>query len=79
MNSGPLSLRMCFGTPRMAKSSARESITSALVIPRSAFSTRHSRVNSSIIESHLIWLPLAVRSKMKSQHQTSFGASARRR
>jgi hypothetical protein len=79
MNSGPLSLRMCFGTPRMAKSSARESITSALVIPRSAFSTRHSRVNSSIIESHLIWLPLAVRSKMKSQHQTSFGASALRR
>jgi len=32
-----LSLRMCFGTPRMAKSSARESITSALVIPRSAW------------------------------------------
>jgi hypothetical protein len=79
MNSGPLSLRMCFGTPRMAKSSARESITSVLVIPRSAFSTRHSRVNSSIIESHLIWPPLAVRSKMKSQHQTSFGASALRR
>jgi hypothetical protein len=65
--------------PRIANSSESASTTSLLVIPRSTFSARHSRVNSSITESHFSWLPLNVRSKIKSQHQTSFGDSARRR
>jgi hypothetical protein len=79
MTSGPLSLQKGFGAPRMAMRSARESITSAPMISRSTFSVRHSRVNSSITESHLIWLPLDVRSKMMSQHQTPSSDSARRR
>jgi len=44
--------------PRIANISASESTTSSLVIPRLALSVRHSRVNSSITESHLSWLPL---------------------
>ena len=37
MNSGPLSLRMCLGTPRIANSSASVSITSSLVMLRATF------------------------------------------
>jgi hypothetical protein len=48
MNSGPLSLRMHRGTPRIASSSASVSITSSLVMFRSTFKARHSRVFSSI-------------------------------
>ncbi|TWU00476.1 hypothetical protein Pla108_14270 [Botrimarina colliarenosi] len=39
-NSGPLSLRMWPGTPRIANSSHNASITSSLVMLRSIFSTR---------------------------------------
>jgi len=38
------------------------SITSSLVMPRSTFTARHSRVYSSTIDSHFNWLPLTVRS-----------------
>jgi hypothetical protein len=62
MNSGPLSLRICRGTPRIAKSSESVSITSSLVMPRSTFKVRHSRVYSSTTDSHFNWLPLTVRS-----------------
>lgn len=72
MNSGPLSLRMCSGTPRMANSSASASITSSLVMLRSTFKARHSRVYPSTIDSHFKGLPLVVRSNTKSQVQTWF-------
>ena len=50
------------GTPRIAKSSESVSITSSLVMPRLTFKARRSRVYSSTIDSHISWLPLAVRS-----------------
>ena len=62
MNSGPLSLRMCLCTPHIAKSPESLSITSSLVMPRSTFKARHSRLYSSTIDSHFNWLPLTVRS-----------------
>jgi hypothetical protein len=42
-----LSLRMCLGTPRIANSSESVSITFSLVMPRSTFRAKHSRVYSS--------------------------------
>ncbi len=59
-NSGPLSERTHFGTPRIANSSANVSITSSLVMLRSTFKAKHSLVCSSTIDSHLSWLPLVV-------------------
>jgi hypothetical protein len=70
MNSGPLSERMHCGTPRIANSSASVSITSSLVMLRSTFNAKHSRVCSSTIDSHLSWLPLVVWSNTKSHAQT---------
>ena len=48
---------MHFGTPRIANSSASVSITSSLVMLRSTFKAKHSRVYSSTIDSHFSWLP----------------------
>lgn len=70
---------MCRGTPRIANSSSSVSITSSLVMPRSSFKAKHSRVYSSTNDSQFSWLPLAFRSNTKSQHHTSLGFSARRR
>src|SRR5690606_39123242 len=78
-NSGPLSLRIHRGTPRIANSSASVSITSSLVMLRPTFRHRHSRVYSSTIDSHLSALPEVVRSNTKSHAHTSFLCSARRR
>lgn len=75
MNSGPLSLRTIPGTPRIANNFASTSITSSLVMLRSTFSTKHSRVYSSTRDSHFIRLPLVVRSNTISQHQTWFQRS----
>ncbi|MBX3382837.1 MAG: hypothetical protein KF864_04945 [Phycisphaeraceae bacterium] len=41
-NSGPLSLRMCTGTPRMVINSVSTSTTSAPVMHRSTSAARHS-------------------------------------
>jgi hypothetical protein len=67
---------MCRGTPRIANSSASVSITSSLVMLRSTLRHKHSRVNSSTIESHFSVLPLVVRSNTKSQHQTVMALGA---
>jgi len=47
MNSEPLSLRRCPGTPRDRIASARRSRTRSPDIERFTSSSRHSRVNSS--------------------------------
>jgi hypothetical protein len=59
--------------------SASVSITSSLVMPRSTFRARHSRVYLSTIDNHFNLLPLVVLSKKKPLHHVLFGASARRR
>lgn len=56
---------------------ASVSITSSLVMLRSTFNARHSRVYSSTIDSHFSGLPVTVRSNTKSQHQTWSWCSAR--
>jgi len=70
---------MCRGRPRIAINSVSVSITSSLVMPRSTFKAKHSRVYSSTTDSHYRWLPLAVLSNTRPQHHTSLGVSARRR
>jgi len=52
MNSGPLSLWMCFGALRVGNSPTRMSITSSEVIEPATSSATHSRVNSSTTVSH---------------------------
>ena len=52
---------------------------SKLVVPRSTYRAKHSRVYSSTTDSRFNWMPLVVLSKTKSQHHTSFGFSARHR
>ena len=78
-NSGPLSERMCSGTPRATQSSARRASTSCEFSRRATSIARHSRVCSSTIASIRNGRPSAVRSKTKSYDQTWFGRSARRR
>jgi hypothetical protein len=70
MNSGPLSERMCTGAPRWRITPSRISATRAAVMPLATSSTRHSRVYSSTTLSHFRGRPSAVRSWMKSHHQT---------
>jgi len=79
MNSGPLSLRMCLGTPRTTNRSANTSITSSAVMPRPTSKARFSRVYSSTSVSHFSGRPSRVRSKMKSHAHTWSLCSARRR
>ena len=67
------------GTPYIMNSSANRLITSSLVMLRETSSAMQRRVYSSTIESHFNECPLVVRSKMKSQVQTWFIRSARRR
>ena len=74
--SGPSSLRIAFGTPRIENSSASVSVAYELVIPRPTFSTRRSRVNSSQIDSHFKAEPERVWSNVKSHVHTSFITSA---
>ncbi len=53
MNSGPLSLRMCWGTPRVRnKFVSTSTIRSALML-RSTSKAKHSRVYSSVIAKPL--------------------------
>ena len=66
VNSGPLSERMCSGTPRVTIRSASVAITSIALMRRSALIARHSLVYSSITVSNLAALPSRVLSKMKS-------------
>jgi hypothetical protein len=70
---------MHFGTPRIARSPASVSITSSLVMLRSTFKARHSRVYTSTIDSHFSGLPAVVQSNTKSHVQTWSFASADRR
>jgi len=72
-------LRMCFGTPHTANSSANTSITLSAMMPRPTSSARHSRVYSSTIVSHFSGRPSRVRSWMKSHAHTWSFCSARRR
>ena len=56
VNSGPLSERMCSGTPLDAINSARVSITSEDRMPRPARMARHSLVYSSMtVSSRMAW------------------------
>ena len=60
MNSGPLSLRMCFGTPRLINKLTNTSTILSAVMLRSTSNARHSRVYSSVIANHFKGLPDAV-------------------
>ena len=51
VNSGPLSQRMCSGTPRRTNRSESRSSTSSLVSLLATSIARHSRVNSSMMFS----------------------------
>ena len=79
MNSGPFSLRICLGNPRVLNKSANRSMMSSLVMSCSTSKQKFSRVNSSMITSHLSGRTLTMRSKIKSQLQTSLILSACRR
>jgi len=79
MDSGPLSLRMCFGTPRVMKRFSKMSSTLSAVMLRSTSRAKHSRVYSSVISSHFSGRPAVVRSWMKSHVQTWSLCSALRR
>lgn len=70
MNSGPLSLRMCTGTPRVVNRPISTSATSPEVIERFTSSARHSRVNSSTMLSHFKARPRSSVSWMKSMAHT---------
>ena len=54
MNSGPLSLPMCFGTLRMRNDFASTSIAFSAAMLRSTSNVKHSRMYSSTIDSHFI-------------------------
>ncbi len=69
---------MCLGTPRIANSSESVSITFSLVMPRSTFRARRSRVYSSTADSHFSRLPLTVLSNTKSQDHAFFAAENRK-
>src|SRR5580658_2385650 len=70
VNSGPLSLRRCSGTPRVAINQARRSSTSSLVSFRATSMARHSRVYSSTMVSILNGTPSCVRPLTKSYAHT---------
>ena len=79
MNSGPLSLRMRCGTPRIANNSASVSITSSL--RDAAIHLQRQALPRVLIHDRqpLQRAAAAVRSNTKSQHQTWSWCSARRR
>ena len=79
MNSGPLSLRMCFGTPRVLNMLTKMSRKSSDVIERATSSATHSHVHSSTIVSQRSDRPRSSLSCTKSMHQTSFIPRALRR
>ena len=79
MNSGPLSERMCSGTPLVVISLVSVSITSEDLMLRSALIARHSLVYSSMMISSLTPLPSCVLVATKSQAHTWLGLSGRRR
>ena len=66
MNSGPLSERMCAGTPRQSIASASVSITSSELSRRPTLIARLSRVYSSIRVSILSARPSWVTALTKS-------------
>ncbi len=66
VNSGPLSERMCPGTPLVVINSVSVSITSGDLMLRSALIARHSLVYSSMIVSSLAPLPSCVLVATKS-------------
>jgi hypothetical protein len=66
VNSLPLSLRMCSGTPRRTNRSLSRSTTSSLVSFLATSIARHSLVYSSPIVSIRIGRPSDVRSITKS-------------
>ena len=65
-NSGPLSERMCAGTPRAMNRSAKVSITSVAPSLRATRIASASRVNSSTTHSMRNLRPSRVRSSTKS-------------
>src|ERR687883_664022 len=65
-NSGPLSERMCSGTPRRMNRSDSTSMTSIELSRRDARMPRHSCVNSSMMLSRRSLRPSWVRSSRKS-------------
>ena len=69
INSGPLSERMCCGTPRSTMTDASTPITSSAMIDRAACVHRHSRVYSSTIARTFTCRPSSVRSKRRSYDQ----------
>ena len=70
VNSEPLSLRMCSGTPRVTNSQANRSSTSSLLSDRATSIARHSRVCSSMTVSMRTQRPSCVRVCTKSYAQT---------
>ena len=72
MNSGPLSMRMLCGLPRIATSRARTATTRWPVIDVSTSITRHSRVKRSMTLSVRKLRPPGVPSKTKSIAHASF-------
>ena len=66
VNSGPLSERMCSGTPLVVISLVSVSITSEDLMLRPALIARHSLVYSSMIVSSLTALPSCVLVATKS-------------
>src|SRR6266545_1745244 len=52
MNSGPLSERMCAGTPRSCTTAASTALTPLAVMPRPTSRARHCRVYSSTRVNH---------------------------
>src|SRR5437763_2301763 len=78
-DSGPLSERMCSGTPRRMNRSESTSMTSIDLSRRDTRMARHSWVNSSMMLSMRNLRPSWVRSSTKSYDQTWLGRSARSR
>ena len=68
-NSGPLSERICSGTPFQTMTSARAPMTFVLDQQRSARISRHSRVCSSIRFRRRTLLPSCVRALSRVEHQ----------
>ena len=62
MNSGPLPLRMCRGTPCVRNKLVRMSSMPLAVSPRSTSKAKHSRVYSSVMANHFSGWPWVVRS-----------------
>ena len=71
MNSGPLSQRILFGKPCIAKCSANVSIASSLVMLRPDLMLKHSREYSSTMFKNRILRPSTVDDRTKSHVQAS--------